>query len=149
MTKQFRARTKTACEIAGVDPNRFNEAVHAGHYPCAPETRAGSARVFDVEDLVCLTVYRRQLDRDVPPRRAGDVACGLRRVLRENPGANRVLQIMPEMGSPFYVLAEHFNPDATHQGGYSIAEVREFRLETIRAGVIAALEDEAGIIGEE
>lgn len=149
MTKPTRARTKLACKIAGVDPDRFNEAVHAGNYPCAPETTPGAARVFNIEDMVALKVYSRLLNQEIPPRRAGHMACGVLGVLKQHPGTDRVLEIILALGSHYYMRDEDFDRDATHMSGLSIMEVREFRLDGIRAGVARDLEDEAGIIGEE
>lgn len=149
MTAPHSARTKLACKIAAVDPARFNEAVHAGNYPCAPQTIPGSARVFDIEDMVALHVYSRLLDQEIPPRRAGHMACGIRGVLREHPGANRVLEVILAMGSHYYFRAEDFDRDATHMSGLNIMEVREFRLDVIRARIIHDLNAEAGIIGED
>ncbi|SIT81916.1 hypothetical protein [Pontibaca methylaminivorans] len=143
------ARTKLACQIAAVDPDRFNEAVHAGNYPCAPQTARGSARVFDIEDMVALRVYSRLLNQEIPPRRAGHMACGIRDVLRQHPGANRVVEIILSMGSPYYLRAEDFDCDATHMSGLDIMEVREFRLDLIRECIVRDLHAEAGIIGEE
>lgn len=71
----IRARAKTACEIARIDPNRFNEMVHAGHYACAPETKPGSARIFDADQIVALRVFGILLSMAVAPDRAGHIAC--------------------------------------------------------------------------
>ncbi|KUF11670.1 hypothetical protein AVJ23_07945 [Pseudoponticoccus marisrubri] len=68
-------RTKKACEIARVDPARFNEMVHAGHYPCAPQTRPGSARIFDLDQTVALKIFGNLLSMSVAPERAGQIAC--------------------------------------------------------------------------
>lgn len=149
MTMPRAARTKLACKIAMVDPARFNEAVHAGNYPCAPHTTAGTAREFDIEDMVALRVYSRMLEQEIPPRRAGHMACGVRDVLRQHPGTDRVLEVIMSMGSHYYMRSEDFDREATHMNGLNIMEVREFRLDVIRARVIRDLNREAGIIGEE
>lgn len=149
MSKPNRARTKLACKIAGVDPDRFNEAVHAGNYPCAPVTTPGAARVFDIEDMVALRVYSRLLDQEIPPRRAGHMACGVLGVLREHPGASRVIEVITAMSGRQYMRAEDFDREATRMSGLSIMEVREFRLDGIRANIMHELEDAAGIVGEE
>lgn len=71
----LRARTKTACEIARIDPQRFNEMIHAGHYNCAPETRPGSARIFDLDQIVALRIFGKLISMAVSPDRAGHIAC--------------------------------------------------------------------------
>jgi hypothetical protein len=68
-------RTKKACEIARIDPARFNEAVHAGNYPCAPKTRAGAVRIFDLDQTVSLMIYGHLLAMSVTTERAGEIAC--------------------------------------------------------------------------
>jgi len=68
-------RTKKACKIARIDPSRFNEMVHAGHFPCAPETRPGSARIFDLDQTVALRIFGSLLSMAVAPERAGYISC--------------------------------------------------------------------------
>jgi len=70
-----RVRTKQACEFARIDPARFNEMVHARHYRCAPETRPGSARLFDIDQTIALKIYGDLLSMSVVPDRAGQIAC--------------------------------------------------------------------------
>lgn len=144
-----RARARLACKIAGVDPDRFNEAIHAGHYPCAPETTPGSARIFDIEDMVALMVYGRLLERGVPPRNAGQTACGIHSVLREFPGTERVVQFVAAIGATRYSPAEHFDWAATHHGGLEVVEVCEFRLRWYREQIEQELIDAARIVGED
>lgn len=150
MMTSLRARTKTACRIANVDPDRFNEAVHAGNYPCAPQTSPGSARVFDVDDMIALHVYSRLLSQEIPPRRAGHIACSIRAILQEYPDTDRVVEVTLSSGLRHYLREQDFKREATsfNRGGF-IMEVREFRLEFIRDRVISDLQEEAGIIGEE
>jgi hypothetical protein len=75
MTFHPRIKTALACEMAELDRDRFNEAVAAGHYPCAPETRPGSSRIFSVDDCVALYIYARLIDDGIPPSRAGGMIC--------------------------------------------------------------------------
>lgn len=72
---QSGVRAKKACELAGIDPGRFNEMVHSGHFPCAPETRPGSARIFDLDQIVALQIFGDLLSLQMPPNRAGQIAC--------------------------------------------------------------------------
>jgi hypothetical protein len=76
-----------ACRIAGIHRDRFNEAVHAGHYPCAPTTAKGSRRLFDEDDLIALYAYACLLDEDLSARAAGDLACKILNQVRSHPRA--------------------------------------------------------------
>ena len=75
MVELMSVRAKKACEFAQVDPGRFNEMVHSGHYPCAPETRPGSVRTFDLDQIVTLKIFGDLLSLPMPPSRAGRIAC--------------------------------------------------------------------------
>ena len=85
MAPSGKVRTAKACEIADVDHQRFNETIAKGFYPCVPPTARGSTRLFDLDDIVALTVYGDFLKHGTIPRVAGPVACGLRELLREHP----------------------------------------------------------------
>lgn len=89
----LRASTRLACEIAGVNPDRFNEAVHANIYPCAPKTTPGKARSFDADDVVALRIYQRSIDNGMSAAKAGDKACKVREFMLCNPEAARVFII--------------------------------------------------------
>jgi len=149
MATPNRARAKLACEIAGIDPNRFNEAVFAGNYRCAPETAPGKARIFDMKDLLALCVYGQKLEQEVPARRAGGIACGVREVLTENPDCRAVLHIRADLGSDRFFAVEQFDRAAEKLDGLTILEIHEYRLDPLRARIKAHLEDAAGIVGEE
>ena len=66
---------REACDLAGVDPNRLNEAIARGDFPCAPVTIAGGRRVFDERDFVVLAIFGAMTGRGMPPRLAAEVAC--------------------------------------------------------------------------
>jgi len=68
-------KAKIACEIAGINPARFNEMIHAGQYTCAPETKPGSARIFNLDQIVALKIFGNLLSMAVVPERAGHIAC--------------------------------------------------------------------------
>lgn len=70
-----------ACEVVLIDRARFNEAVAAGHYPCAPAASHGRPRVFEEPDMIALLYYALLLHKDWPPRLAGRYACALRAAL--------------------------------------------------------------------
>lgn len=82
MTQKF--RTQPACRIANIDRDRFNEAVAAGNYPCAPKVARGATRVFDEIDLVALFIYGRMIEQDIQPNKAGPLVCQIVQCLREN-----------------------------------------------------------------
>lgn len=145
----FRARAKLACRIALIDPDRFNEAVAAGNFPCAPPTRAGAARIFDVEDIVVLRVYALLMEEGVTPSKAGPLACGLRDLLREHPNAERVTQVKLGAGSDMWLLREHVEPDAEVMGGSEIVSLREWRLRFMRQRIEHELREADGIVGED
>lgn len=84
-------RTKKACEIAGINPARFNEMVHAGHFTCAPETRPRSARIFDLDQTVALSVFGYLLSLPVAPDQAGQIACRAYRIFAGRQDVERLI----------------------------------------------------------
>ncbi|MCC5984318.1 MAG: hypothetical protein JJU42_08140 [Rhodobacteraceae bacterium] len=86
---KLRASSKLACQIAGVHQGRFNEAVHFGFYPCAPETIPGRARSFDVDDVVALMIYQHGMRTGLSAKAAGHKACVVRKFMRKHPDAPR------------------------------------------------------------
>ena len=105
----LRASTKLACEIAGMNPDRLNEAIHAGDYPCAPVTTPGKARSFDVDDIVSLRLYRGFLQAGLNAAAAGHKACMIRRFMADHPDTPRVFIIGTDFGPMDYFRAE-FDP---------------------------------------
>ena len=85
MASSVKVRTSVACQIADVDHQRFNETIAKSFYPCVPPTARGSTRLFDLDDIVALTVYGGFLKQGTIPRNAGPVACQLRDLLRQHP----------------------------------------------------------------
>lgn len=144
---KLKARSGLAAEIAGIDIKQFNDAVADGFYPCAPQTMRGKSRVFDVNDILALFIYRDLINQGMVPRHAGDYACGMRRLLQEHPEAKSVVFIKTSLGSPHWVLREDFNPDATHFSGLEITYVHIWHLENRRNGIIHQLEETANILG--
>lgn len=92
--------TKAACELAGINRDRFNEYVAAQFYECAPATVAGRARDFAEDDLVTLILFRQLMDRDMSPKRAGLLACVIGEEARCAPEAEAVMLIDTYMGRP-------------------------------------------------
>lgn len=70
----IKVRAPLACRIAGIDRERFNEAVAKGDYPDAPPAGSGNPRIFQMHDLIALYVYGRLLEDGAPVRNAGEFA---------------------------------------------------------------------------
>ncbi len=90
MAVDIRHPGTTACKAAGIDKQRFNEAVAAGRYPCAPAVKKGGTRTFNQDDMVALFVYARLIEQDMPASVAGEIACDLRTKLKDFPNAKEV-----------------------------------------------------------
>ena len=82
-------RSKIACDVASYDPVRLNEDIARGDYPCAPQTRGGSARMFGIFDVCALVVYAQLVRLGLTKRVAGGIATNVLKGLREE-GADRV-----------------------------------------------------------
>jgi hypothetical protein len=155
---QLKARTALAAQIAGIDRQRFNEAVAEGFYPCAPPTTKGATRHFDLNDIVTLTVYRELTQAGAVPRAAGAIACGLRDLLRQFPDCERAVYVVPSLGGPAWQRAEDFNYSATHfdRGENMSADIvhfTEWRLHVMRERIAHYLEkarlEASSVVGEE
>lgn len=91
-------RPQFAFRAADVDRHRFNEAVAAGNYPCAPRVLAGAPRVFNERQVLTLMVYGRLLHFGLSPSTAGDWACKVDLGLRRAPKAERITLEFDETG---------------------------------------------------
>lgn len=146
---ELRTRTKLACQIAGIDPLRLNEAVFNGNFLCAPETEAGRARVFKVDDIVALRVFGDSIRVGYTTAAAGKLACRVLAMMRENPAAEWVT-ITRGLGEFRAVTAGEFLPEDQfvkpvtvkfYQDAINVKELRKF--------VIEQLEEERTIVGGE
>ncbi len=90
MTIKPKLSTTIACRVAGLDRDRFNEAVAAGFFKCAPETIPGRARYFEPDDMVALRLYRDLLEDGMTKERAGYIACCVGAAARCNPDADAI-----------------------------------------------------------
>jgi hypothetical protein len=87
--------TFRACQIAGIDRDRFNEAIHAGTYTCAPLTTPGKERRFAIADVAALCVYSGlNVALGIPLNKAGYKAHEFRELLEQHPEA-KTLAIPP------------------------------------------------------
>ncbi len=151
-TTPYKAATALACEIAGVNADRFNEAVHAGHYPCAPRTTPGKARSFDVNDIITLRLYQRFLDAGMGAKAAGAKACDIRRFLVEHPQAEQVYVVQPSIGTPHYF--DYFDTRERHgpyegAGALDIVSVEVWNLYYLRGRIVHEINEHAMTIGRE
>ncbi len=144
-----RARAKLACRIARVDPDRFNELAATGHFPCAPRTTPGAARIFDVNDILTLIVFRRLTGRGFLPSMAGPLACEMRYFLRDHPEADKVFCVWDIAEHPLWLLPEHVTPEATHISGLDIISKEEWSLAPMRKFILHELNEEDRIAGED
>ena len=103
---ELRATTKLTCEIANVNASRFNEAIHADFYTCAPKTTPGKARTFDVDDIVTLRLYQGFMDGGMSAAAAGHKACKVREFMQINPDAGKVFIVGTPFGSMDRLLPE-------------------------------------------
>ena len=147
-------RTRAACRIADIDPQRFNEDVAAGDYPCAPSTRSGVSRVFDETDIVGLFIYSRLTRRPEPYRLskklAASVAQGVMGKLRESPDTDPARVDFPFDDAGYCMGAREGDPPSfVTPEGIHVATTVCFDVKRIREFVRQRVVDEANILGEE
>ena len=94
-----RAETKAACRVVNIDRQKLADSIANGEYPCAPETKPGVARVYEINDLVCLYIFARLTERGEPAKRAGEIACSIRAQLERTPKTSRVVLVEAVMGA--------------------------------------------------
>jgi DNA-binding transcriptional MerR regulator len=147
---QTKFRIRVACRIAKVDHARFNEAVAAGNYPCAPDVTRGATRLFDEDDLVALFIYGRLLDRGFSPRQSGNYSCKIRDQLRKTPNEEAIVIIHTFPGS---VEVQAVNPaeklSTRNAAGQQIFSRLEFHIANVREFVRDEMQEEIRIVGEE
>lgn len=144
----FKARSGTACEIARVDKDRFNEAVHAGHYPCAPATRPGASRVFELNDLVVLYIYGRLLDEGVSTIAAGGTACRIREAIEDHPSADSFAIAIAANGRKFCLPAKDVKFSSSNfSGAGPLVITSYYNVENLRMIISQAIEGEIPIVG--
>lgn len=139
MSKMYKARAGLACEIAGLHPDRFNEAVAAGHYGCAPPTRQGVARVFDEIDIVGQIVFSELLREGVSIGTCGAVACDVMGTMRKSPDAKFIFEIRGAL-SHFCLADNEFDPAAYYPGVGRFARVRRWPVGEMREYIRGEIE---------
>lgn len=139
-------RTAAACRIAKIDRNRFNEAVAAGNYPCAPTTVPGASRLFAEDDILALYAYGRLLAFGFTPSHAGEYACRVHQALVQKPKVKAVAVAFALNGLKRTLLDER--PDTLSRDN-PVFERFEFEIASMRKYVRAEMADEAEVLGEE
>lgn len=142
-----KARAALACEIAGIDRQRFAEAIASANFPCAPPTARGSARVFDVDDIVVVCIYARLLNLGLQPHRAGTYACQAFNSPQFRDGDEVVTVAVPIDGLRAYPGGPPFVND--EQADQLCAITINYHIESLRKYVVEKLEESAAILGSD
>lgn len=146
MSKMYKARAGLACEIAALHPDRFNEAVAAGHYGCAPPTRQGVVRVFDEIDIVGLIVFSELLHEGMSIGMCGVVACDVMGTMRKNPDAKFIFEIRGALNR-FCLADDEFDPAADYPGAGRFARVRRWPVGKMREYIRGEIEPHLNTAG--
>jgi len=141
-------RIQSACRIAGLDRDRFNEAVAAGKYPCAPEVVRGSTRVFDEIDLIVLTIYRIYLFQHPVPL-AGMLACKIHELLSQKPDEAEIVLFLLTNGAWKSTVGSTMGPHKRKRDGMAVLETRYVNVDNIREYVRREAREEARTLGAE
>ena len=154
MTKTL--STIMACKVAGLDRQRFNEAVSAGFYSCAPETVPGKSRKFAPDDVIGLRLYRELLDDGHTKQRAGQVACAVAIAAKFNPSSKAISYVEDYFfaGGTAYPAEQVPPPEMWDQeggflGGTDIRSVMTFNVAKIRKLIDHYIETEASHLGDD
>lgn len=145
--------TALACRVARLDRDRFNEAVAAGHFNCAPETIAGRARNFDPDDMIALYLYRELTEDGCSREYAGRVSCDVAAVARVNPDATAISYVEDYFGPrsgrafPAEMVPDHSTWDSKKFSGTDIRKVTTFRIGKMRKLIAHYTAEEVSIIG--
>jgi hypothetical protein len=141
-------RVKNACRIADIDRDRFNEAVAAGNYNCAPPVQRGSTRVFDEDDLIALFAYGRMLEDGYPPKLAGRLACLVRGCLGDaNAEEDIIVLFRTSTGMLRAWAGSHQKTPRGKFAGSPVIWRLSFDVANIRKFVRREAEEELSIVG--
>lgn len=152
MTTTSRLTTAAACRVARIDRDRFNEHVAAGHFPCAPNTVPGRARLFDPDDMIALWLFRELMEEGYDARAAGRIACSVASAARQNPEARAISYVQTYFPGgaayPSDQVPDHSHWDTETLGGTDIRKVITFRVGKLREMISHYADEERSIIGE-
>jgi hypothetical protein len=153
MSVRPKLTTAAACRVARIDRDRFNEHVASGRYPCAPDTIPGRSRLFDLDDMIALWLFREIMDDGLEAPLAGKIACEVASVARNNPQVRAISYVQTYFGRlghayPAEDVPPHPNWDDTFIGGTDIRKVTTFRIGKLREMIAHYTDEEDSIIGE-
>lgn len=124
--------TSYACRVVGLNRDRFNEYVAAGHYPCAPSTIPGRARLFDPDDMLTLFLFKRLIDDGFTVEKAGKIACAIGGLAKVYPDERAIAYVETYIGSAEVRLPREVPPaedwDTAFISGCDIRKVTTFRI---------------------
>ena len=129
---EIRLSTSKACRVAGINKDRFNEYVAAGHYPCAPSTIPGRARLFNPDDMLTLFLFKRLIDDGATVQAAGRIACEIGVIAKIYPAERAISYVETYIGSATAVLPRDVpSPETWDEvlfSGVDIRKVTTFRI---------------------
>lgn len=148
MNNRVELNTNAACRVVGIDPDRLNENIAAGRFPCLPSTIRGRSRVFEFEDLLALWLFRALLEKTHKAKYAGDLACKIAAVARKNPDAVAVSVVETLSGNRSVHLFDDV-PPVSEWGtvefpmrGMIIHDVDTYNIEQIRQTIANRIQEE-------
>lgn len=129
--------TTIACRVARIDRDRFNEAISAGFFKCAPKTIPGRARYFEPEDMIAVCLYRELLEDGMTKERAGHVACSVSNAAKRNPDADYISLVNDYFNGwgdsyPADEVPSFENWDKVNFSGSDIRKVTTFNVAKLR-----------------
>lgn len=150
----IKLRTGSACAVARLDRDRFNEAVASGLLPCVPETTAGRARVFDPNDMLSLWYYRELIEDGYTREHAGRVACAIMQCAKVHPEAPAISYVENYFRGagnayPADQVPDHSTWGTVSFGDTDIRKVTTFRVEKARVLIAHYTAEELSVQGTE
>jgi hypothetical protein len=154
MTIRPKLTTKSACRVARIDRDRFNEHVAAGRFPCAPNTVPGRARLFDPDDMIGLWLFRELMEDGFEPAKAGEIACEVANAARRYPDASTISYVQDYFGNGGRAFPSDAVPapsewDNVLFSGTDIRKVTTYRIGKLRKLIAHYTAEENSIIGED
>ncbi len=144
--------TTRACRVAGMDRDRLNEHIAAGHFQCAPGTVPGRARLFDPDDMIALRLFREFMDDGLDAKHAGEIACEIALTARTNPECPAISYVEEYMGRGYAIPSDDVPAPADWgtrtSRGSDIRKVTTYGIGKLRKMIANDTEEERLIIGE-
>ena len=127
MSRHHPLRTTDALRLAGLDSRVWKGTASHHLYPEAPTASQDGSRHFDLDDIVCLVLFRELLDHGLTRTYAAMIASDVRRVMRTDPSlaSVAVIQGRDAKGKPRPVVVVTPPPGAVSLfDRFSIAKYR-------------------------